>query len=175
MTMVVDAITGAPDQYLYESRPRSRTRQSVYASSKLAIGSAVTTASFRYYHDSWKINSITADVSETIPIGRSFYIEPGYRYYRQTAANFYTPYLLATAPLPAYASADSRLGRFSANTFSLKAGYQVAHGVELYVVGEDYKQSGTKYYANAPGALSKLNFFAGVHAISVMTGVRFTF
>jgi opacity protein-like surface antigen len=172
---VVDPTTGAPDQYLYESRPRSRTRQSVYAASKLAIGSAVTSASFRYYHDSWKISSITAEASETIPLGHSFYIEPGFRYYHQTAADFYAPYLLANAPTPQYASADSRLSRFSATTISLEAGYRLAKGVDLYVVGEDYKQTGTHHYANAPGALATQDFFGGVHAYSVMTGVKLSF
>lgn len=172
---LVNATTGAPDQYLYESRPRSRTRQSLYAASKLAIGSAVTSTSFRYYHDSWKIDSITADASETIPIGHAFYLKPGFRYYHQTAADFYTPYLLANAGLPQYASADSRLGRFSATTISLEAGYQITRGIELYAIGADYKQKGTNYYPNAPGALATETFFGGVHALSVITGVRFTF
>lgn len=172
---VVSATTGAPVQYLYESRPRSRTRQSVYVASKLSIGSAVTDVSFRYYHDSWKIGSVTAEASETIPIGHAFYIEPGFRYYHQSAASFFAYYLPDNAALPQYASADSRLSRFSANTFSLKAGVKVFHNGELYVLGEDYRQTGAHTLANAPGALKTEDFFGGVHAISLVTGLRFTF
>jgi hypothetical protein len=172
---VVSATTGAPLQYLYESRPRSRIRQSVYVATKLSIGSAVTDVSLRYYHDSWKIGSVTAEASETIPIGRRLYVEPGFRYYRQSAASFFAYYLPGNAPLPQYASADSRLSRFSANTFSLKAGVKVFGNGELYVLGEDYRQTGAKFLPNAPGALATENVFAGVHAISLVTGLRFTF
>lgn len=171
----VSPFTGAPEAYLYESRPRSRTRTSVYFGNKIAIGSLVTDASVRYYHDSWNISSLTADVSETVPIGRSFYLEPGFRYYHQTAAKFFTYYLIASNPLPQYASADSRLSRFSATTFSLQAGYQFAPGAELYLRGEAYRQTGDGHPAGAPGQLANLNLFGGVHAVSVMSGIRLTF
>ena len=172
---VVSASTGAPLQYLYESRPRSRIRQSVYLASKVSIGSMVTDVSFRYYHDSWKIDAVTAEASETIPIGRSFYIEPEFRYYHQSAASFFAYYLPGNAALPRYASSDGRLARFSATTFSLKAGVKAFRNGELYILCEDYRQTGAKYLASAPGALATENFFAGVRARSVVAGLRFTF
>ncbi|MCB1694107.1 MAG: DUF3570 domain-containing protein, partial [Pseudomonadales bacterium] len=82
---VVDPHSGLPLQYLYESRPDSRVRQSLYLGNKLALGPTVADVSFRYYHDSWGIKSMTGELSERIPLSRSFYIEPEFHYYRQTA------------------------------------------------------------------------------------------
>lgn len=172
---VVSAATGAPLSYLYESRPRSRVRQSLYLASKLSIGSAVTDVSLRYYHDSWKIGAMTAEASETFPIGKSFYVAPGARYYHQTGANFFNYYLLGAAPLPEYASSDARLARFSAVTFSLKGGAKLSPKVEVYLLGEDYRQSGTHHPAGAPGALAGEDFFAGVHAFSAVAGLKYHF
>ena len=170
---VVDATTGAPLDYLYESRPRSRTRQSVYVGSKLSIGPTVTDLSGRYYHDSWGIDSITAEVAEQIPVTHALYIQPGFRYYRQSAANFFRYYLLDGPTLPQFASSDSRLSKFQSRTFDLKLGAKVFEGSEFYVLGEDYKQMGASHLAIAPGALAGENLFSGVHARSVMAGLRF--
>ena len=172
---VVDPITGGPVQYLYEGRPRSRTRQSVYLANKIAIGPTVTDLSGRYYHDSWGINSITGEIQEYIPISSWFYVEPQFRYYHQTAANFFNYYLLAGAPLPDFASADSRLGRFTAKTFGLKLGFKVGDGGEFYIQAQDYKQTGASTVPGAPGYLATANLFAGVHAQSVMAGFTYTF
>ena len=171
---VVDVTTGAPLEYLYESRPRSRTRQSVYVGSKLSVGPTVADLSGRFYHDSWGIDSITAEVAEQIPVTHALYIQPGFRYYRQSAANFFRYYLLDGSPLPQFASSDSRLSKFQSRTFDLKMGVKVFEGGEFYVLGEDYKQMGASHLANAAGALSGENLFSGVHARSVMAGLRFS-
>lgn len=169
---VVDPVSGAPLDYLFENRPRSRTRESVYWGNKLALGPTVADVSVRYYHDTWGINSLTAEVSEQIPLGGSLYIKPLYRYYHQTAANFFTYYLVSGNDLPAYASSDSRLSRFNANTIGGKIGVRVFKTGEFYIEGESYRQTGAHTVANAPGQLSGLDLFSGVHAISVMTGLR---
>ena len=122
---VVDAASGAPQSYLYESRPRSRTRQSVYWGNKIQIGPTVADVSLRYYHDNWGIKSITIDASEQVPFGRNFYVEPLFRYYHQSAVNFFRYYLVSNAALPQYASADSRLSRFNATTIGIKAGVRL--------------------------------------------------
>jgi len=171
---VVDPITGAPQQYLYEKRPRSRTRQSLYTASKLAIGPTVADVSFRYYWDSWSIKSITAEVSERVPITSWFYVEPEFRYYHQTAAKFFNYYLLAGQALPDFASADGRLNRFNARTIGLRLGFKAGDG-EFYILAQDYRQSGAKTIASAPGDLAMENLFSGVHARSVMAGFTYTF
>ena len=169
---VVDSATGAALSYLYENRPRNRARHSVYWGNKLALGPTVADVSLRYYHDTWGINSITAEVSEQVPITHNSYIKPLFRYYHQGAANFFRNYLVSGATLPQYASSDSRLGRFNATTIGARYGIRLMEDSELYVQAEDYRQTGTHYVAGAPGALANLDLFSGVHAISVMTGFK---
>ena len=169
---VVDPSSGAPLDYLYENRPRDRTRQSVYWGNKLALGPTVADVSLRYYHDNWGINSITAEVSEQVPIGRFMYVKPMFRYYHQGAANFYQGYLVSGAALPQYASSDSRLARFNATTFGGRFGIRIFADTELYIEGESYRQSGAHVDASAPGALAGIDLFSGVHAYSVMSGFR---
>lgn len=171
---VVDPATGMPLEYLYERRPDSRVRQSAYLGNRIAIGPAVSDIALRYYHDSWGINSITGDVSIQIPLWHRFYIEPEYHYYRQTAADFFRYYLLG-GESPDYASADGRLARFNARTYGVKLGYELSRDSELYLMAEDYKQSGDSFVPGAPGDLANENFFSGVHAKSVMLGFSYKY
>ena len=49
------------------------------------------------------------------------------------------------------------------------------NSVELYLDAEDYRQSGHHLDPTAPGSLASLNLFSGVHAYSIMTGVKFNY
>lgn len=172
---VVDPISGAPLQYLYEGRPGSRIRQSLYFANKLAIGPTFADVSARAYIDSWGIKSVTAEVSDRIPLTSRLFIEPGGRYYTQTAASFFRNYLVSGQPLPKYASSDSRLGAFSAVTWGLRAGYDITPHAELYVQGESYKQTGVTHPPGAIGDLATQNLFSGASATSVVLGFSFAF
>ena len=171
---LVDTATGDPFYYIYEKRPDRRERSSIYAATKFAIGSAVTDASVRWYHDSWGINAMTYAVSEHAPVGRTAYVEPGLRFYRQTAARFFAPYLGIDVPTPPFVSADNRLGRFRAWTFSLKAGAQLTSRLELYAAAERYIQEGRRFDRSAPGVLARTDLFAGTRSTSLISGLRFT-
>ena len=172
---VVNPTTGAPLQYLYEGRPDSRLRQSVYWGNKIALGPTYADFSARAYHDDWGINSITIEASDRIQLGSRFFIEPGARYYSQTAADFFHNYLLSGQALPTFASADSRLGKFDAVTGSLKLGFKLTPSAEVYMAVQDYRQSGTSHPAGAPGALASQNLFGGTNATSVLFGLSFAF
>jgi hypothetical protein len=172
---VVDPTTGEPLQYLYEKRPNSRLRQSVYLDNKIAFGPTVTDIAARYYHDSWGINSVTAAIAERIALTRWLYLEPEARYYSQTAASFFHNYLVGGEPLPGFATSDSRLGKFTATTFGAKLGLKVGHLGELYVQGESYTQKGDTHPAAAIGDLKQENLFAGVKATSIIAGYTFAF
>jgi hypothetical protein len=171
---VVDATTGGPLHYLYESRPDSRTRQSIFMDNRVALFSTIADLSFRSYSDSWGIRSVTAELSDRIPLPLHLYIQPGFRYYRQSAADFYRPYLVNGAPLPVYASSDGRLGDFNARTNSLQLGLDFGHS-ELYLRFENYAQHGQSHPAGAIGGLANVNLFDGVSANSVMVGYSFAF
>ena len=174
----VDPITGEPNGYtnaLYESRPDSRRRQSIYLDNKVDIGPNVADLSFRYYTDDWGINSTSAELSDRLALVRGLYIEPDVRWYQQTAADFFHYYLVLGQPLPRYASSDTRLGKFSALTYGLKLGFSVTKTSEIYVRGQFYSQSGDGHPADAIGQLKQQDLFGGVNAISLMTGYSWYF
>jgi hypothetical protein len=165
---------GRISDYLYENRPRSRTKQSIYWGNKFAVGTAVTDFSLRYYTDSWDIRSVTAELAERIGITRSFYIEPSVRYYQQTAANFFQPYLVGSlTSVPTYASADSRLDDFSALTYSGKLGMRLTDQTELWLAVDSYKQKGRRTLTNAPAQVVPEKAFGGISAYSVMLGFKY--
>jgi hypothetical protein len=172
---VVDATSGAPLSYVYESRPRERQRHTFYWGNKLALGPTVADIGLRYYTDSWGIKAVTAEISEQIPLGRLAYIKPLARYYHQSAANFFRYYLVNGGNWGAYASSDSRLSRFDATTLGLRAGVRIGDSGEFYVDAEKYQQTGLHYLASAPGALARVDMFSGLGATSVITGYRVKF
>ena len=76
---------------------------------------------------------------------------------------------------PAFVSADSRLGKFHAWTFGIKAGAKVAENLEIYGAAERYIQEGPRFDRTAPGKLARTDLFAGSKSVSLITGLRFTF
>lgn len=171
---LVDGDTGDPFTYIYEQRPDRRTRSSIYGATKFALGSTVTDASVRWYHDSWGITAMTYALSEHAPIGTFGYVEPGIRYYSQTAANFFAPYLRIDELTPAYLSSDSRLSRFHAWTLSFRAGAHLTSRLELYGAVERYTQKGRRFDPSAPGVLARTDLFTGTRSTSLMSGLRYT-
>lgn len=137
--------------YLFESRPDNRQKLSLYWQNKFAIMSNnVLDLSYRYMTDDWGINSHTVDATFHWQLSDSFYLEPHARYYEQTAADFYTPFLSlgddvvinsgAITALVDYASSDPRLGAFSANTYGLRMGFPLSDTRELSLSVETYQQ-----------------------------------
>ena len=102
----------------------------------------VLDASYRYMTDDWDIDSHTFDTRYRIPIGERSYIEPHFRYYTQTEADFYALSIVDGDPLPAHASADYRLGDFDAITAGLKYGWQTDGGSRYSLRAEFYQQRG---------------------------------
>ncbi len=172
---LVDPVTGAPLQYVYENRPKSRLRQSVYFGNKIALGPTITDISGRYYHDSWGINSYTAELSERVTLDTWVYVEPFARYYHQTAATFFRNYLVWGDATPQYASSDSRVGQFDSTTFGLKVGFRVGTSGELYLRGSVYNQTGNGHPTDAIGQLKNENLFSGVKAYAGLLGYTFVF
>lgn len=153
---LVDPITGDPiaraptpgadspsHQYLFESRPDTRTKHSLFGQAKYYMGGKVLDASYRYMTDDWNIDSHTLDVRYRWPIGDNSYIEPHVRYYTQTHADFYRTSLAGGSPLPVNASADYRLGEFDAITFGVKYGWKAESGNEWNARLEMYTADGS--------------------------------
>src|SRR6185503_14430110 len=116
---VVDPVTGNPgagpvgsglNRYLFESRPDSREKQSLYGLLKRDFDGNVLEASYRYMTDDWGVDSQTLELRYRWGFGENRYFQPHVRFYQQTAADFYRTVLFNGQALPAYATADHRLG-----------------------------------------------------------------
>jgi len=152
---VVDPVTGDPldriptpgvpgpsHQNVFESRPDTRAKHSVFVQGKYYMSGKVLDASFRFMTDDWGIDSHTVDLRYRWPVGQSRYIEPHVRFYRQSHADFYVGSLDGSALSPTYASADYRLGEFDAITLGLKFGWQLASGNKMSLRLESYSADG---------------------------------
>jgi hypothetical protein len=180
LVSVVDADTGDPvpasgdlNLVLYESRPDARLQHALFMRIKRQVRRAdVLDASYRFMTDDWGVQSHTVDLRYRWPIGRS-YLQPHIRYYLQSAADFYAPYLRDDLPLPEHASADHRLGELDAITLGLKYGLPFGDGQEWSTRVEYYSQSGTSPPEAGIGSLGSLELIPSLDALIVQVGYRF--
>jgi hypothetical protein len=156
---------GRAMDYVYESRPDSRTKQSLYWQTKYHLNQDIVDISYRYMWDDWDITSHTFDLRYRWKLGNKHYLEPHFRYYMQSNANFYQRFLLDGQPLPEHASADYRLGELTGITFGLKYGMTLNNGHDMSLRLEYYQQSGEANADNAPGILSQQDLFPDVDAV----------
>ena len=77
---------------------------------------------YRYYFDDWGITSHTATVEVPIKLSDKFTIYPSYRFYNQSAADYFAPYNEHLSTDEFYTS-DYDLSEYSANQFSLGITY----------------------------------------------------
>jgi len=77
---------------------------------------------YRYYYDDWGITAHTANIELPIKISDKFTLYPTYRYYTQTAADYFAPYeeLLSTSE---FYTSDYDLSEFNANQFGFGISY----------------------------------------------------
>lgn len=172
---MVDPISGEPTAQLYESRPESRRKQSVFLDNKVHLSSDVISVSLRGYKDDWGIKSVTADLRYRYQIGQDIYLEPHIRYYQQGAADFFHYYLVAGDEMPGYASADTRLAKFRAETYGIKFGMPLNRGSELNLRIEYYDQHGDGSPTFAIGQLKQQNLFPDLQAVTVLLGYTYAF
>ena len=175
---VIDTI-GDTTGYLYEKRPDERTRKSVYLENRVAWSRASAALSLRYMTDDWQIHSDTAQFRvRWWTAGHDQYWEPTVRWYRQTAADFYTPWIssAATPTLP-YASADARLGAFNALTYGLKYAFRLEDALDQpgseFSVRLEYYQQTFFDKMPAPAALQGLDLYPGLRAILLQVGFSY--
>lgn len=99
--------------------------------SKVAIGGRlnyyinelfVVRAYYRYYFDDWGINSHTASIEIPIKISNKFTVYPSYRFYNQTAADYFAPYEQHLSTEKYYTS-DYDLSEFTANQYGFGVSY----------------------------------------------------
>jgi hypothetical protein len=171
---------GGTTGYEYESRPVQRTRKSAYWENRVGWSSSLSTAlSLRYMSDDWGVRSDTVQLHLRWPLSnRDRYIEPTIRWYRQTAADFYMPFILNTEkPVTGYESPDSRLGAFHALTYGVKyaqklPGLGSRAESEISIRAEYYQQTFNERLP-VPAGLQGLDLYPGLKAVLVQIGWRF--
>lgn len=169
---------GATTGYLYEKRPNQRTRESVYMENRIGWERASVALALRYFTDSWKIHSDTARVRlRWWNPDRSQYWEPSFRWYRQTAADFYSPWISSSAVSGVtYASSDSRLAAFHALTYGLEYGIDLGDESEQprkFTVRVEYYRQTIDDRIAPPGPLQSLDVYPGLTAFLAQFGYRF--
>jgi hypothetical protein len=177
ITSVIDA-SGNTLGYVYENRPDERTRRSVYLENRVAWSAVSAGLSLRYMRDDWQIHSETAQAHVHFSFAnRQQYLEPSIRWYRQTAADFYSPWLTEEKPLTGFQASDSRLGAFHAFTYGVKYAYKLSSDTGLagseFSVRLEYYQQIQDHRLAAPVLLQNLDLYPGLKAILVQFGWRF--
>ena len=179
---IVDA-GGITQDYVYESRPDSRTKQSLYWQTKhhFAEGglfnNVIADISYRYMWDDWEINSNTVDIKLFFPLENGNSIEPHIRFYTQQAADFYRPFLnqseVISSGLPQFASADYRIGELDGITLGLKYQMKIDSEHDLSMRLEYYKQTSADAGFTAVGILQNLDLTPDVDAVFAQLGYSF--
>jgi hypothetical protein len=178
-TSIVNSAGGTVG-YEYENRPDQRTRKSAYWENRVAWNSQISTAlSLRYMSDDWGVRSDTAQLHLRWTLAnRDRYIEPTIRWYRQTAADFFTPFIVNTArPTTDYQSSDSRLAAFHAVTYGVKYAQKLpglgSRAESEFSIRAEYYQQTLNVRTPAPEGLQGLDLYPGVKAVLVQIGWRF--
>ncbi len=103
-----------------DTRPddRNQVAWSLRLRHRFADWNASLHADYRYYSDSWKIDSHTLELGWYQDLGERWRITPSLRYYSQSQAGFYRPYYVAETSDNLYSS-DYRLSPYGAFTAGL--------------------------------------------------------
>jgi Protein of unknown function (DUF3570) len=177
ITSVLDT-AGNTLGYVYESRPDERTRKSAYLENRVAWSNVSAGLSLRYMKDDWGIHSDTAQGHVHFSFAdRQQYLEPSIRWYRQSAADFYTPWLTEEKPVTGFQASDSRLGAFHAFTYGVKYAYKLSSGAGLagseFSLRLEYYQQIQDHRLAAPVLLQNIDLYPGLKAFLVQFGWHF--
>jgi len=160
---------GIAQDYIYESRPDKRVKQSTFMQAKYHFDNnllnTVADVTYRYMWDDWGISSHTVDTRFTIPVKSTSYFEPHVRFYQQSAADFYQPYMDDGQARPRFVSADYRIGEMTAVTVGAKYGMLHNGENELSFRLEYYRQMPTNGGFSEPSALNSQDVYPVVEAI----------
>jgi len=77
---------------------------------------------YRYYTDDWGVSSHTANIELPIKIADKFTLYPSYRYYTQTAADYFAPFETHSSTEEFYTS-DYDLSAFNSNQYGIGITY----------------------------------------------------
>ena len=143
----------------------------------IAAADAGLHLNYAYFSDDWGIRAHTFEVEWAQPFGAGWMFTPMARYYTQTAASFYTPYLVtnqgqytasssgAAVPfdlskLPPYYSSDYRLSAFGTLGGGFTLSKEFSRGVTAYVGYSYFEHSGSlKWGGGGEGSYADFNWW----------------
>lgn len=130
------------DQYkLADLRPRSRDAWSLVLRHNhfFPTTEGALHSDYRYFNDSWGIDSHTFSFQWYQPLGSSWMVRPGIRLYSQSEAQFFNAEF---PPLEAerFYSTDQRVGEFGSLSVGLKVEYALSPAAGLNLGYEWFKQ-----------------------------------
>jgi hypothetical protein len=108
-----------------ELYPQTRTSNAIAVNARyFLLYRASVHGEYRYYTDTWGIDANTVSLGYTHPWGKRWIFEAGYRWYDQSAADFYSD-LFPRADAQNFLARDKELSTFTSHMFSLGATYEL--------------------------------------------------
>ncbi len=115
--------------YVPELHPDSRTRRDVFVKvSQYLPGRSSVKLAYKIYNDDWGISSHTIETKFHQYVGDQVIVRHRYRYYTQSAADFFREDYLAPGGVNGYRSGDYRMSEFSAHLFGTKLSWDLGGG-----------------------------------------------
>jgi hypothetical protein len=116
-----------------EKRPRHRTSELLFASWTQSVAPLDGSAelSYRLFHDSFGILAHTVECDWHQRIGKSLVVSPVFRYYLQSAADFYYVLVPDANALPAVYSSDYRLSHLESFAAGLNVTWRLHKNLSL--------------------------------------------
>jgi hypothetical protein len=135
---------------VFDKRPRERDHETALLrwNHHLARTGGTSRLSYRFYRDTFGIDSHTLAAEYVQPLAGGWTLTPSLRLYTQTAADFYVEHDLDSDPFPTnppegarYSTEEQRLSAYGGLTYGLKVAKQFGQWT-LDVKWEDYRQRG---------------------------------
>lgn len=128
-----------------ERLPDSRFKIAMGGRLNWFLNQSITVRTFyRYYLDDWGIHSHTASVEVPVKISDTFTLYPSYRYYQQTAADYFGGYETHLSTQEFYTS-DFDLSQYVANQFGFGVSYTDIF-TQLHIWEFGFKGFDLKFY-----------------------------
>jgi hypothetical protein len=173
---LLDANSGVTVGQLTEQRPATRDRADVLVSSIYHLTQDVLYLSYRYYWDDWGVRSNTVDLKYRRELQDHTFLQPHLRFYRQSAADFFTFGLIQGAAVPDIATSDFRLGPLRTMTLGATYGFHLAdYPGEFSVRAEYMRQWGNGHPPDAVGVQRDIDLFPALDIGSLIVGYSVQF
>lgn len=158
---------GDPLSYIYESRPDSRLKQSVYLASKSYSKYGILSLSYRFLTDDWGLTSHTLESNFNFAISSNWRLQPGLRIYSQSAVDFFRYSVGSSETTTQNVTADTRLGDMMSITPGLKIIKKLENDREVSLLLQYYMQTGDKSPSSAVGSQVGQDLFPDLNAFIV--------